>query len=256
MTSPRRLLETPGALPRQLQRALRGAPGVPQPAELADLASKVGGALSVSLTAPLVAPVHGLGSGVASKSLWPLGWWLLGGGVLGVGLSAAAAVTATAFDGPAPDSRQRAVPVAVVATTASVRAATAPLVPTALPEPVATSLLATPMGSANRSIPSSQSKSKVPAAAPEPEPVESELSLLRRAQALIATDPGQALALSAVHSRRFPNGTLSQERDIIAIDALLRLARTPEAKARARAFHERYPGSAHARRLEELLEEP
>jgi hypothetical protein len=80
---------------------------------------------------------------------------------------------------------------------------------------------------------------------------ESELSLLKRAR---EADPTQALALTAEHARRFPTGALEQEREMIAIDALLRLGRRDVAEQRAKRFQAQYPGSAHARRLSALFD--
>jgi hypothetical protein len=47
-------------------------------------------------------------------------------------------------------------------------------------------------------------------------------------------------------------GIFSQEREIIAIEALLKLKRRSEAIERAAAFSEAHPGSPHARRVREL----
>jgi type IV secretory pathway VirB10-like protein len=81
----------------------------------------------------------------------------------------------------------------------------------------------------------------------------SEGALLHRAHAVIATDPRQALALTVEHSRRFPNGMLAQEREVIAIEALARLGRAGDARARAAAFFATYPGSAYRRRVDDAL---
>ena len=80
-----------------------------------------------------------------------------------------------------------------------------------------------------------------------------ELSLLTRAQNVLPRDPAAALELAADHAREFPEGALGQEREVIAIDALLRLGRRPEAMSRAAAFHRRFPASAHGRRVDVLL---
>lgn len=84
-------------------------------------------------------------------------------------------------------------------------------------------------------------------------PDESELGLLKRAQWALATNPGLALDIAATHARRFPSGALAQEREVIAVDALMRLGRTSEASRRGTAFQTRYPASAHARRIQVLL---
>lgn len=81
---------------------------------------------------------------------------------------------------------------------------------------------------------------------------ETEVQLLHRAQDALATDAGSSLALTVEHARRFPAGALGQEREIIAIRALLALGRAAEARARAASLLERFPGSAYRGRLESL----
>jgi hypothetical protein len=90
------------------------------------------------------------------------------------------------------------------------------------------------------------------AATPAPTPP-SELDLVQRAQAALRTSPTQALSLADEHRRLFRDGMLAQEREVIAIDALVRLARSDEARARADAFRHRWPSSAHARRIDVLV---
>lgn len=106
-----------------------------------------------------------------------------------------------------------------------------------------------------------------PAPAPAPEPAvaapliakppvaaraargSSEAELLRRAQSVLTASPEQALALTAEHQRRFGAGSLTEEREALAIEALRRLGRLPEAQRRAAAFAKRYPHSVHASRV-------
>ncbi|WP_437544224.1 hypothetical protein WME97_35230 [Sorangium sp. So ce367] len=96
-----------------------------------------------------------------------------------------------------------------------------------------------------------------PPSAGAAEEAETEVHLLQRAQDALAADPGSALALTGDHARRFPAGALGQERELIAIRALLALGRAAEARARAASLLERFPGSAYRGRLESLgLEEP
>jgi hypothetical protein len=47
---------------------------------------------------------------------------------------------------------------------------------------------------------------------------------------------------------------MAQEREVIAIDALMRLGRADGAKARAGRFHAAWPDSAHGRRVDALVE--
>jgi hypothetical protein len=89
-------------------------------------------------------------------------------------------------------------------------------------------------------------------ARPEPTPRAgpTEATLLRQAQAALRRDPAQALALTREHRRRFPKGALAQEREVIAIEALSRLGRSGEASKAATDFTQRYPDSAHRRKVE------
>ena len=77
-----------------------------------------------------------------------------------------------------------------------------------------------------------------------------EAALLERAREAIANDPKRALALTREHARRFPKGILTQEREVIAIDALKRLGKGSEAESRADQFKKSYPGSAHQHGLD------
>lgn len=110
-----------------------------------------------------------------------------------------------------------------------------------------------------RSLPSSKPadvkrpSSEVENTAPAAE--ESESSLLNRAHAAVSSNPDHALSLTAEHSRRFARGMLVQEREVIAVEALARLGRTDEARARATMFHSNYPNSAYRRRIDAALDQ-
>jgi len=96
-----------------------------------------------------------------------------------------------------------------------------------------------------------------PAGYPQTTPpveTETEVSLLSRAQETLARDPARTLDLVRDHERRFDTGLLVQEREVIAIEALVRLGRKKEAETRAAGFHARFPRSAHGRRLDVLLQ--
>ena len=77
---------------------------------------------------------------------------------------------------------------------------------------------------------------------------------MQRTQSALDRDPSQALALAQEHAREYPNGLFAQEREVLAIEALLKLRQRAAAVARAKTFVGRYPGSAHARRVRALLE--
>lgn len=99
--------------------------------------------------------------------------------------------------------------------------------------------------------------------APQPEPAPDdgdqlalEVRWLDQARALLAGDPAAALARADAHARRFANGALAAERELIAVDALQRLGRAPEARRRADVLLARNPGSLYRGRLHELLRAP
>lgn len=81
-----------------------------------------------------------------------------------------------------------------------------------------------------------------------------EADLIDRAQRSLATSPREALRWVSRHRRAHPRGVLSQEREVIAVDALSRLGRGAAARRRADAFLARWPGSAHAPRVRGLVE--
>ncbi len=81
----------------------------------------------------------------------------------------------------------------------------------------------------------------------------SEAALIERARALMAKSPARALALTELHRRAFRTGELAPEREVLAIDALVRLHRRAEAVARADAFRAAHPHSIHASRISAIL---
>jgi hypothetical protein len=108
-----------------------------------------------------------------------------------------------------------------------------------------------PSGAARHPLEAPQPAASAPVDPAEGERVE--VALLDRAQASLAGRPADALASCEEHARRFPKGTLVQEREVLAIDALLRLGRREEAEARAARFRLGFPRSGHLRRVEALL---
>ena len=80
-----------------------------------------------------------------------------------------------------------------------------------------------------------------------------EAALLERARASLANHPAEALAQADQHARQMPDGQLAIERELIAVDALMRLGRTDQARARARRAAERDPANMYRSRFEQLL---
>ncbi len=80
-----------------------------------------------------------------------------------------------------------------------------------------------------------------------------EVKLLERAQDALRSRPAEALALCTEHEHRFPHGMLAQEREVIAIEALVKEGRMPDATARANRFAATHPSSTHQRRIDAVL---
>ncbi|CAN92523.1 hypothetical protein sce2364 [Sorangium cellulosum So ce56] len=80
-----------------------------------------------------------------------------------------------------------------------------------------------------------------------------ESNLVDASRAALAQDPGAALAALERHQAEFPKGRLAEEREFIAIRALVRLGRADEARARAAAFFARYPSSSFAEPLRRIV---
>jgi hypothetical protein len=243
VTLPRPWRAAPPQLPPQLARALGASPGEPRQTDLEALASRLSGALGVPLTAPSLG-IAAQVAGVTAKPTLAIVSSLAIGVAVGVGLSAVVSLSLRQSD-PAPSvhssASARSLPDATPSapqpaprTEPVASAASAPLVLSPRPRVAAGPQLAPPLAD--------------PLAA-----MESELSLLRQARAALASEPSRALALCDEHARSFGNGALVQEREVIAIDALVHSGRLREARERGRDFSLLYPSSAHAPRLEALL---
>jgi RNA polymerase sigma-70 factor (ECF subfamily) len=83
-----------------------------------------------------------------------------------------------------------------------------------------------------------------------------ELTLLARARRALLNDPQRALALCDEHSSSYPDGAFAEEREVLAIESLLKLARVESARTRALAFEVGFPRSAHLAHLAKLIAKP
>ena len=77
--------------------------------------------------------------------------------------------------------------------------------------------------------------------------------LLERARQRVRSSPAAALRLLRTHRSRFPDGTLSEERDALWVEALHERGRNDDARAAFDGFTRRYPGSVHRVHLRSLL---
>ncbi|WP_437720267.1 hypothetical protein [Sorangium sp. So ce861] len=83
-----------------------------------------------------------------------------------------------------------------------------------------------------------------------------EAGRLAEVRAALARSPEAPLDLLDEHRAEFPDGRLAAERELVAIDALLRSGRAGGARARAEAFLAQFPSSPHAGRVRRLIDAP
>jgi hypothetical protein len=80
-----------------------------------------------------------------------------------------------------------------------------------------------------------------------------EAALLEAARAALAADPAHALAEANAHAREFPTGQLATERELVAVEALVRLGNRADARARGDALLQRDPRGIYRDRVQALL---
>lgn len=120
--------------------------------------------------------------------------------------------------------------------------------PPSLPSSSATAPFPVPSHSpsAAASAPSPKSESRSELAA--------EQSLIDTARAALARGRGEdALHAADEHAQRFPRGSLAEERETLAIQALLLIGRRADAEARAQRFHRLYPESLYGSAVDALV---
>lgn len=81
-----------------------------------------------------------------------------------------------------------------------------------------------------------------------------ELELLRGARLALKGSPAEALRLVEQHRASYPSGKLTQERELIAISALVALGRRTAALSRATSFEQAFPSSPYRKQIGELLQ--
>jgi hypothetical protein len=186
---------------------------------------------------------HASAAAVAAALSWAPG------AALGAGLGVAAVLVVwviPAWLSPAPALPARPAAPAVVTAPPAVTA------PAAAPPPPSASAVAAPPA------PRPSAATSAPVASAEPAPagdaLAEEVALLDRARAALGGNPAEALALTDGHAARYPAGKLGMEREMVAIDALRRLGRTGEARARGEAMLARAQGGLYEDRVRKLLE--
>jgi hypothetical protein len=82
----------------------------------------------------------------------------------------------------------------------------------------------------------------------------SEVELLEQAHAAMRDgDPARALARTGQHERLYADGVLAEEREALAIEALAKLGRRDDARARWTNFATSYPQSNYRARLQHVI---
>ncbi len=147
-------------------------------------------------------------------------------------------------------------------TAPSATAITAPDVPevSLAPAPAASTVVirsAKPISSARIEMPPAHQE--VPPQIPEQTEQEGdeltrEARRLSEATRLLATNPSEALERLEAHRLAFPRGKLGLEREVIVMDALIRVGRVQEARARGDALLARAKGSFYEARVRRMME--
>ncbi len=272
---PRRLLDAQDGVPGLKSLLESAAADAPTPAQLASLSAKlaatlgvaaVGAAASTAAAASTGTAAAGTGGAAAGSTAAGAAAGATGAAV-SVGAKVVLVVAAAGLAGgsfvagrrfEAKQQQTRAV-ARSLDSARDERSAPAPVAPS--PAPVAPS--------PEPSLDSARDERTVPAApvvpepphparrpAPEPTP-EAEVALLEEGYAAArAQDYAKALALVARHERAYGNGLLVQEREVLAVEALQKLGRTAEARARAERFFARFPSSTHRLKVQALIDGP
>ncbi len=243
---PRSWLEMTGDEPSPLLRTLLDSAQVdePQAVDVARLTAKLAAALPAGTLTPDGGGGGGGGGGGMSGAGGAVGGglkgaagWTLGGGVL-IGLAVLGGVVATTPAGA---------PLAPHATTAVAVAVRSEAPPAPIVSVATAASTSAPLTAA----------SPATATSAAPLPTESESAMLARAyEELRRGSPQRAVALAGEHARAYPHGAFAQEREMIAIEALVKLGDRAGARARAEAFRKTYPRSSHLPRLATISPEP
>ncbi len=246
-SDPRRLVEYGDDLRGVLKNALdaeRGAPPAGDAARLRGIEERLAQAIGATAPAepvrenppqappePATAAPAGIGAKGALAAL------------ASVALLGALAFVATREEPPPAPARDPVVTVAPEKT-ALAPASAAPT--ERAPDPVSVDDLPS---AATPKAPPKASATAAPATPSEGE----EIALLARAQKELRGNPQQALSLCDEHASRYRAGAFGEEREAVAIEALVYLHREGEAQTRFRAFGERWPTSSHRVHLESLF---
>ncbi|MCB9615159.1 MAG: hypothetical protein H6721_18220 [Sandaracinus sp.] len=242
MDEPRRLLDDP-ALGGRLREDLELASEARASVDLAAGAARLQTAIE-----------SGAAGSVASKATSSLGG-VVGGVTALVVIAGVAIFAATRSDAPPPEA-----PVAPVEAPAETVPVPVPApVPEATPEVETTTAEGTPPRSTSRATSRAtrratrRATSNAPATASNEDALRAELALIARARRTLQSDPSVALAATNAHRQRFPEGFLSEEREALAVLALVALGRDDAARTRGERFLAAHPSGTFSERVRRAL---
>jgi len=239
LRDPKRLraLAAPGSV---LERGLAGARDRgPSDAEVQALGAALFGSLAVAVAPTVKAAISG---------------WRFAGLTKATTMLIAAGAVAGASGVAWHHHRARRTDPVIASRSASAQApATSPsapqIVPLELPAPATVA----------RPAPSPvQRKHVAPAARPatgltSDDSADQELMLIGAAERALPGDPARALALVREHERRYPDGLLGQEREVVAVSALWQTGHRDQARQRAERFTAEHAGSTYVARMRQIV---
>jgi len=131
-------------------------------------------------------------------------------------------------------------------------------VTTELPSTATAPVLDTPhsavaLGAVDKPVPDAPNKPAPDGATPKtPSALRQEVEMVESIRAALTADPSRALSLIQEARRRFPKGSLNEDRAAFEVLALERLGRNAEAEALAERFLRRYPNGPFSARMKRL----
>lgn len=204
----------------------------------ARLRARIG--IGVGLSVGVAAATVGVAKGSAVKAWlaakWALVLTFVAGGVVGFALRGVLAPSPPVY---VPVGKDVSPPLAPSASTLPVSGSTVP------PEaPVAASASVAQKGPPDGKAPPPKPPPSVAASASNVAADEAKLVEMART-ALVRGSAADALAACDLHAARHPTGERAEEREALAVQALVKAGRAADARARAERFRKSFPGSIY-----------
>jgi hypothetical protein len=197
---------------------------------------------SIAVHAPIGGPTGARAEVLrAGSRLHALAAWVAGAFVLGAGVGAGAVLTWRAASPPRVVYVERATPT--------------PTAPAPAPEPAAGPPASPASGSPrDAGTPRAESSARLAPRNDASDALSAERRVLDSARERLAQGDGAgALKHLDEHARRFSHATLAEEREALAIQALVNLGRYDDARRRADAFRTRWSNSVYAAAVKATL---